>query len=216
MELRCPDCCSPEVEGDSQSPPEGLRCGNCGAGFQRDCALVTVHDAESCPSATAQVDLFAFDPELAVAQLRDPDGAIALASTYSDADELNVLVECAQEAKVIATDRERARLFVYPLSVGEPEPLLALDPGAGPTLLGGSVDLSQGEEEDPIAFTVRLLAGIVEEANGLAAEPAAGSRRLDRIVAYLNEHRPWSGPDVCEFLARELQASGRRLLDTGE
>ena len=216
MELRCPDCCSPEVEKDSQSPPTGLRCANCGAGFQRDRALITIRDAESCSSETAQVDLFAFDPELAAAQLRDPDGAIAAASPYSDADELNLLVEDAQGAKVIVAAHEFARLFVYPLSLSEPEPLLALSTDAGPTLLGGSVDLRQGDEEDPIAFTVRLLAGIVEEANGLAAERPADSQRLDRIAAYLNEHRPWSGGDVCEFLARELQASGRRLLDTGE
>jgi hypothetical protein len=29
----------------------------------------------------------------------------------------------------------------------------------------------------------------------------------------MNEHRPWRGADVCDFVARELRESGRRLLD---
>jgi hypothetical protein len=58
-----------------------------------------------------------------------------------------------------------------------------------------------------------VLKEAVEEGNGLLAEAAADSARLDRIATYLNEHRPWSGGDVCEVLDRELRASGRVLLD---
>jgi hypothetical protein len=53
----------------------------------------------------------------------------------------------------------------------------------------------------------------VQEANGLAAELGADSERLDPIATYMNEHRPWRGADVCEFVARELRENGRRLLD---
>ncbi|HWO15235.1 MAG TPA: hypothetical protein VNM89_00800 [Solirubrobacterales bacterium] len=44
MELRCPECCSPEVPTERRGR---LRCGNCGAGFERTEALVSVADAEA-------------------------------------------------------------------------------------------------------------------------------------------------------------------------
>jgi hypothetical protein len=47
MELRCPDCCSPEVLPDLRKSPGARRCGNCDASFNRDSALVTVADDES-------------------------------------------------------------------------------------------------------------------------------------------------------------------------
>jgi hypothetical protein len=47
MELRCPDCVSPEVDASLEGSVEKLRCGNCGAGFQREEALVSVADAEA-------------------------------------------------------------------------------------------------------------------------------------------------------------------------
>lgn len=45
MELRCPECCSPEVAEAKRG--FGLRCGNCGASFERGEALVSVADAEA-------------------------------------------------------------------------------------------------------------------------------------------------------------------------
>lgn len=94
MELRCPECASPEVEHDPKGGDEARRCANCGARFRRASAFVTV-----------------------------------------------------------------------------------------------------------------------QEANGLAAGRAADSERLDRIAAFMNRLGPWSGGDVCEYVAEELRASGRRLLD---
>jgi hypothetical protein len=94
MELRCPDCCSPEVAPDSSAAEEGRQCLNCGARFSRESALVTVAEVE--------------------ASLPDP---------------------------------------------------------------------------------------------------AADSACLDRLAAFLNRNRPWSGGDVCEYLATELVNSGRELLD---
>jgi uncharacterized C2H2 Zn-finger protein len=47
MELRCPDCVSPEVDAGPEDSAEELHCGNCGAVFERDSALVTVAEAEA-------------------------------------------------------------------------------------------------------------------------------------------------------------------------
>lgn len=44
MELRCPDCASPEVALIDRGTR--FECGNCGAEFVRDEAFVTVSDAE--------------------------------------------------------------------------------------------------------------------------------------------------------------------------
>jgi hypothetical protein len=77
------------------------------------------------------------------------------------------------------------------MSISEPALILAVDPGSGPTLLGFELKLRLGgAEEDLISYTVRFLAEAVEEANGLAAGRAADSARLDRIAAFMNEHRP--------------------------
>jgi hypothetical protein len=214
MELRCPQCCSPEVEPDPQGSDEGRRCANCGERFPRGTALVTVLNAEAHQPNAKPQPLFTFNPALAEVELGRLGGAIATASPHSDADELNALLDGAQAAGVISAKRERARLYAYPLSVGEPELLLAVDPGGGPTLLGYSTKLRQHEGEDPISFTVRVLEELTEEANGLAAGRAADSARLDRIAAYMNQPGQWNGGDVCEFVATELRESGRVLLDT--
>lgn len=100
--------------------------------------------------------------------IRDPDGALWPVNAYTDADELDLLLQAALDAGVLARAEPCARLYIYPLSLAEPEPLLAFDPGSGPTLLGHSLKLIDREGEDPVAFTLRLLEEIVEEANGLA------------------------------------------------
>ncbi|HWW66614.1 MAG TPA: hypothetical protein VNY83_01390 [Solirubrobacterales bacterium] len=45
MQLRCPDCCSEEATLIDRS--RRLECGNCGAGFTREEALITIADAEA-------------------------------------------------------------------------------------------------------------------------------------------------------------------------
>lgn len=209
MELRCPECASPEVEHDPGGGGEAHRCGSCGARFPRGAALITVLEAEAYRGATSP--LFTFNPRAAAAELRKGDGAILSINPYSDADELNALLDGAQALKIIESERGWARLYVYPLSLGEPEPLLAVDPGAAETLLGHSLALRQREGEDPVTFTIRFLAEAVEEANGLAAGRAADSDCLDRIAAFLNRPGQWNGRDVCEYVAAELRESGRRL-----
>ena len=44
MSLRCPDCCSEEALPAGRGTR--LKCGNCGAAFAREEALVTVAEAE--------------------------------------------------------------------------------------------------------------------------------------------------------------------------
>lgn len=214
MELRCPKCCSPEAMSDPQFGEEARRCANCGEGFPRESALVTVLEAEAHRSEATPRPLFTFDPKLAETELRRLVGAISVANPYSDADELHQLLDGAQVVGIVSASRARAKIYVYPLSISEPDPILAVDPGIGPTLLGSELKLRQEKGEDPIAFTVRFLEETVEEANGLAAERfAEDGVRLDRIATYMNEHRPWRGADVCDFVERELRESGRRLLE---
>lgn len=213
MELRCPECASPEIEPDPQGGDEARRCANCGARFPRDSAFVTVLEAEAYRGEVTPPQLFAFNPTLAEIELRKGDGAITAINPYSDADELHRLLDGAQAVEVVESARVRATIYVYPLSISEPDPLLAVETGAGPTLLGFELKLRQHEDEDPIAFTIRFLEEAVAEANGLAAGRAADSERLDRIAAFMNRPGQWNGGDVCEFLANELDESGRRLLD---
>lgn len=47
VELRCPDCCSPEVEWiEGLEPGQEMACGNCSARFARGSALLTVDECE--------------------------------------------------------------------------------------------------------------------------------------------------------------------------
>ena len=48
VELRCPDCASPEVEMlPEPSGEEDMRCGNCGARFEQGAAFLSVADCEA-------------------------------------------------------------------------------------------------------------------------------------------------------------------------
>jgi hypothetical protein len=77
MELRCPECCSPEatlVERTSR-----MVCGNCGARFEREEALVSVADAEAlaaslCDGERAHPRCFERADELIGATVRDSQG----------------------------------------------------------------------------------------------------------------------------------------------
>jgi hypothetical protein len=213
MELRCPDCCRPVVDASPQNSGPELRCGNCGVQFPRDSALVALADIAPERPPTPAGDAFTLDAQRARSELANAGGAISPVTPYTDADELNGLLDNAQTIGILSSDSPATRMYVYPLSLGEAEPLLAVDSGRGPTLLGSSTGLGQGEGEDPISYTIRVLEEAVEEGNGLLADATADGARLDRIAAYLNEHRPWSGGEVCKVLDRELRASGRVLLD---
>ena len=151
------------------------------------------------------MELFRFDRAKASASIEDPDGALWPVNAFSDADELNALMEAALESGPIATARPRTHIYVYPLSVCEPEPLLAVDPGAGPTLLGCSLKLREREGESPVEFTLRLLEEMVAAADALAACSEA-----DRPV---DAGRP-AGKDA--GLTAELTDRIRLVLDNDE
>lgn len=136
------------------------------------------------------MELFRFNRARAELDLVDPDGMLWPASAFSDADELNALFETALASRVLTASRPRAHIYVYPLSLCEPDPLLAVDPGTGPTLLSYALSPSQREGEDPIAFTVRLLEETTATANAVV-EAALTQRfwmREGRTVFLTAEH----------------------------
>jgi hypothetical protein len=174
MELRCPDCASPEVIPDPDGTADDRLCGNCGAGFARDSCLVTVAEAESeaaihvcAPVRSAAPHRFGIDVEKARAQVIDPDGDLWPVNAFSDADEVHSLVATALELGVISHADPVASLGIYPMALAEPDPLLAVGLSGQPTLLGHSLRLQDREGEDPVAFTLRLLEEVVAEANEL-------------------------------------------------
>jgi hypothetical protein len=178
MELRCPDCASPEVALIDRGTR--LECGNCGAEFTREQSFVTVADAEAyaaargCPDRSS-AELFRFDLAKARTAIADPDGAIWPVNSFSDADELHSLLQAASECDVITCAERRAALYVYPLALTDPAPILAVDPGSGPTLVGHELAMRERDGEDPLEFTLRLLEETTEEANGLLNANAEGT-----------------------------------------
>jgi hypothetical protein len=157
-------------------------------------------------------DFFRLDRDRAAADLRGSEDELWPVNAYSDADELNQLLDALQNADVLTANRSGVRLYIYPSSISEPEPLLAASSVAGPTLLGHELKLRERDGEDPVEFTLRLLEEIVAEANALLATARADGETLDRIAAYLNRPGQWNGGDVCELLATELLAGGRRVV----
>jgi hypothetical protein len=129
-----------------------------------------------CPECCSEGVAFRFDRAWAARQLTDPDGDLWPINAYSDPDELNLLVEAAQETGILAAECPRARLYVYPMSLVEPEPVLAVNLGRGPTLLGHAVPLRQAEAADPLEYTLSFLTDLCAGANALAAR-YPGARR---------------------------------------
>jgi hypothetical protein len=214
MQLLCPECGSEEVGPHPDPRSAQLRCANCGEAFDRAQAHVTLAEVETRMPDPVPERLFELDAGRARAELSDPDGAIEVIDGFSDADELHYLIDAAQAKGIVRGPGGLVAIAVYPASLVAPDPVLGVFPGRGPTLLGPELKLEQGAEEDPLDFTIRILERMVEEADGLASGRAADSRRLDRIAAFMNRRR--DGGDVYEFVATEIVASGRRLLDADE
>lgn len=148
MQLLCPECCSEEVGPHPEPGVSRLRCANCGAAFGRQEAHVTVAEAESRLPDPVPEEPFWLDAGRARAELHDADGAIRVVDLFSDADELRGLVDAAQAEDVIRVRQERATVAVYPMSVTEPDPVLAVHRGEGSTLLGFEQKLRRHEDED--------------------------------------------------------------------
>lgn len=84
-----------------------------------------------------------------------------------DADELHRFVDDALFHEVIGREDSATTISVYPLSLSEPEPVLAVGTGAS-IVLGSSVDFRVAErEKDAIEGTILVVRSIVEDANGL-------------------------------------------------
>jgi len=116
------------------------------------------------------MEQFRFDRAKAERSLTDPDGALWPVNAYSDADELNGLLGAAIDAGAITRPGKRAYLYIYPLSLSEPDPVLVYDPGYGRAFLGHALKLRDREGESPVDFTLRLLEDASAEANSLAQE----------------------------------------------
>lgn len=217
MVPRCPQCCSEEVQVNPEGPPDARRCGNCSARFTREEALLSVGEAEALRGTEpAPRELFDLDRARALASINDPDGELWPVNAFSDVDELEGLLRAAREADVIGCEEAGADLHVYPLSLSDPDPLVAVGRPGVPTLLGHGLGLREREGENPVEFTLRFLEEVIAQANALATSRQPDSASLDRIATYMNRPGPWSGADVCEFVAQELARSGRQLLDNAE
>ncbi|HKI66656.1 MAG TPA: hypothetical protein VJ989_05245 [Solirubrobacterales bacterium] len=182
------------------------------------------------------MEQFRFDGAAAERSLTDPDGALWPVNAYSDADELDSLIQAALDSGAIARPNRRARLYIYPLSLSEPDPVLVYDPGHGRAFLGHALKLLDREDESPVDFTLRLLEELVVDANALAVPAERGERlecgncgaalrreeamvaladaeALDRLATQLNAPGCWNGGDVCELAAELLRRTGRRIED---
>lgn len=174
MELRCPDCASPEVALIDRGAR--LECGNCGAEFVREEAFVSVADADAyaaerrgCNSEEEE-PMFRFDLRRASHSINDANGAIWPVNSFTDADELNGLFEAAVHSGIIASPDPSDYIHIYPLSISEPDPIVAINRSNGPSLLGYSLKLREQDGESPLEFTLGLLEEIVGEANALIGE----------------------------------------------
>jgi hypothetical protein len=113
---------------------------------------------------------FHFDAARARRAIVDPDGAIWPVNSFTDADELNGLFEAAVQSGIIASHDPSGYIHIYPLSISEPEAVLAVSWSNGPSLLGYSLKLRERDGENPLEFTLRLLEEIVGEANALIGD----------------------------------------------
>ena len=113
-----------------------------------------------------------------------------------DADDLHRIVEDCLERDIIEKDSPRAMMAIYPLSVSEPEPLLSVNPGGGPTLLGGQAvhHVSEAEACTPEDRSVIVLRALVEDANSLYASLTAlieeAQKPLKDLVRLADDERP--------------------------
>ncbi len=116
---------------------------------------------------------FTFDRVKAERSITDPDGALWPVNAYSDADELNNLVDDALTSEAIAREDPGAFFAIYPMSLSEPDPQVAVSLGPGPALLGNPLKLREQDGEGPVDFTLRLLDELTAEANELATGPSS-------------------------------------------
>jgi predicted RNA-binding Zn-ribbon protein involved in translation (DUF1610 family) len=169
MDLLCPHCTSADIEARVNESATAYRCENCGERFDRACALVRLREAEAeIARQRSTPSPFKLHRDRAAQELARGAGAITTVHPHCDADELDALARDALLLDIIARADPRAEIAVHPRSLVDPDPLLAVSLGPGPTLLGSSLTVSQHRDEGPVDFTLRVLTLIVEAANQLA------------------------------------------------
>lgn len=199
MEPRCPDCCSPDIDPPMGERPE-WRCRACGALFELESALVTFAEAEAFGRAADGGPSFTLDRARAEAELRDPDGAIAALSPYGDAEELRGTLAAAEESGVIQSEPAEAALRVMLATGAEPHPVLVVDPGAGPELVGPELALRPEPREDPVTYSLRWLERMVADANSTAARVGRAAAGLGAGTAVAGDsERPYRAICVALF-----------------
>jgi hypothetical protein len=194
IEPRCPQCISPEIEPDPESTTGRWRCGNCGQRFDFEHALIRLGEAEDFRSEMEPDPMFHLHRNRAQIELRACDGSLRVLGPFSDAEELNQILEVAASLRVIEVRRRGAALHAYLFPGDEPHPVLGIDPGVGPELVGPELALAPEDGEDPISYTVRWLGRMVDTANDLLTgglHGAAGARAVLRHRADgPRSHRP--------------------------
>jgi hypothetical protein len=130
---------------------------------------LTVFEKTGDASETENEPRFRLDRDRAAHELGSGDGAITVVNAYSDADEYHGLIDAAQGAGIIARRDPRSQIYIYPMSLSEPDPMVAVDGGPGPTRLAFASTPCEREGETPVAFTLRFLEEVVCAANSLLA-----------------------------------------------
>ncbi len=83
-------------------------------------------------------------------------------------DELNSIVDRMLNEEIIECERAGAMMSIYPLAIGQPDPVLAVGTSEGPVLLGPEVSFEGTDSTtDAAERTVTVARGIVEDANAL-------------------------------------------------
>jgi hypothetical protein len=147
-----------------------------------------------------------------------------------DADALHRIVDDCLERDIIEKGDPRAMMAIYPLSISEPEPLLSVNPGCGPMLLGGQAVYRVSEEEasTPEDRSVIALRALVEDANALYAESELARRESKdggapreefiRLIYTEEDVRQWAADSdgrVDEEVAlQRAREWGRHIQDT--
>jgi len=129
-----------------------------------------------------------------------------------DADELHSFIDSAVAQGVIGREDSGVSISIYPLAIGEPEPLVAVQTSR-PIVVGGAVLFETGpNDEEGTVSTVRR---IVEAADTLYAADAKDYHELDRLAVMLNEYadegEEWDHAEICNELVKTLRGTGRTV-----
>jgi hypothetical protein len=134
------------------------------------------------PDSTTTPGPFTLAEQKLRAALRDrarEDSIVVFDPMKVSADEIHQIVEDCLSEGIIERPSCRASLAIYPLSLSDPEPILAVGLGlGGPLLLGGSVEFGVGDASGELDAAVAVLNNVVDQANRILAEAGHAYRGL--------------------------------------